>query len=398
VARKSEWRVPTATQSGPVPPNDTLLGVPAALVDDADLRSTRRLDEDAAAAILAAEGQQLSIWGRFKAGLKRHGRKLWWFHSLYALGLGAFVVVFAQKGFAYVRWLTLVMVVAWIVTLAVFRRYGSGRTQRIDTRPERVRFHLMTYVLKNLYQGMLFFLLPFYFKASVGDGPTRWFAWGLALFTILATLDVVFDKILMRWRLLGSVYYLVALFACLNLAIPALFPLPTALALVLAAAAAVPAFCSLNYPWARLKQPRMLAGIGVATVVGASLVWMARGAIPPVPLAVATGAVGTTALPDGRLGLEITRAHASLVNHLHGSTDVLVPAGLHDGLVHVWRQGEVEVLRINPDLQRVDPGQIRLRSKLDGEQLPPSRSGRWTLDVETGSGQLVGRVRFEVVD
>lgn len=398
MARKGEWRVPG---SGLIdPPGDTLVSAPAALTegDDADLRSTRRLDEAAAAALLASQGPSLSAWARFRAFLKRHGRKLWWFHSLYALGLGAFVVVFAQKGFAYVRWLTLLLVVAWIVTLAVFRRYGSGRTQRIDTRPERVRFHLMTYVLKNLYQGMLFFLLPFYFKASVGDGPTRWFAWGLALFTILATLDVVFDKVLMRWRLLGSVYYLVALFACLNLAIPALFPLPTALALVLAAVVAVPAFCSLNYPWSRLRQPRMLGGIGVATLVGAGLVWMARGAIPPVPLAVSTGAVGTTALPDGRLGLEITRAHASLVNHLHGSTDVLVPAGLHDGLMHVWRQGDFVVLRVIPHLERIDVGQVRLRSTLDGEQLPPARGGHWTLDVETGSGQLVGRVRFEVVD
>lgn len=398
MARKAEWRVPGPGEARPEPPNDTLVSAPPAMGGGEDGRSTRRLDDEAAAALLAVQARPLSAWARFRAFLARHGRKLWWFHSLYALGLGAFVVVFAQKGFAYVRWLMLALVVAWIVTLAVFRRYGSGRTQRIDSRPERVRFHLMTYVLKNLYQGMLFFLLPFYFKASVSDGPTRWFVWGLALFTLLATLDVVFDKVLMRWRLLGSVYYLMALFACLNLAIPALFPLPTALAMVLAAAVSVPAFCSLNYPWARLRQPRMLAGIGVATLVGAGLVWLARGGIPPVPLAVATGAVGTTALPDGRLGLEITRAHASLVNHLHGSTDVLVPAGLHDGLVHVWRQGSLEVLRISPLVGALDAGQVRLRSTLDGEQLPPSRAGRWTLDVETGSGQLVGRVRFEVVD
>jgi hypothetical protein len=36
---------------------------------------------------------------RLKSFMKIHGRKLWWVHSAYALGLGVAVVVFAQKGF-----------------------------------------------------------------------------------------------------------------------------------------------------------------------------------------------------------------------------------------------------------------------------------------------------------
>jgi hypothetical protein len=31
----------------------------------------------------------------------KHGRKLWWLHSAYALVLGACVVAFAQKGFLH---------------------------------------------------------------------------------------------------------------------------------------------------------------------------------------------------------------------------------------------------------------------------------------------------------
>ncbi|MDB5219614.1 MAG: putative rane protein, partial [Myxococcaceae bacterium] len=42
---------------------------------------------------------------RLRSFMKTHGRKLWWLHSAYALGLGITVVTFAQKGFDHARWL-----------------------------------------------------------------------------------------------------------------------------------------------------------------------------------------------------------------------------------------------------------------------------------------------------
>ena len=101
-------------------------------------------------------------------------------------------------------------------------------------------------------------------------------------------------------------------------------------------------------------------------------------------------------LADDLSGVSVTGQLKS--GQAEGSTDVLVPAGLHESLKHIWRQNDAEVLRLEPRLEHLDQGQVRLRSSLDGEQLPPERAGRWSLDVETASGQLVGRVRFEVVD
>src|SRR5438105_2372466 len=98
---------------------------------------------------------------KIKALLKQHGRKLWWLHSAYALGLGISVVVFAQKGFDHARWLAVSLGAAWLLVVFFFRIHGSGKAQSnvsLSPTKHRVRFFAMTYAMKNLYQGMLFFL------------------------------------------------------------------------------------------------------------------------------------------------------------------------------------------------------------------------------------------------
>ena len=55
------------------------------------------------------------------------------------------------------------------------RRGGRRARSRRRTPKTRVRFYVMTYALKNLYQGMLFFLLPFYWKSTTLDAANGWF-------------------------------------------------------------------------------------------------------------------------------------------------------------------------------------------------------------------------------
>lgn len=335
---------------------------------------------------------------RIRAWLHTHHRKLWWLHSLYAMALGAFVVTFAQKGLAYVRWVTLFLVAMWGIIVLVFRVAGSGRAQRLDTPRAKVRFLLMTYVLKNLFQGMLFFLLPFYWKTATGGAANAWFVWVLGAAAVLATLDVVFDRVLMRWRLLASLYFGVALFACLNLAIPTLLRIPAAWALSLAAIAASVGFFTLHFELRSLKSPRLLAVLALTTAGAWGMAYGGRRAIPPVPLVVAHAAVGPSLLPDGRLALEVTTVHTGLVTQMNAVTDVQTLADSGEAFIHVWRQNGAVVQRMPPSRSTVGRDRVRLRSKLRSEQLPRERAGRWTVDIETSAGQLVGRHAFQVID
>jgi hypothetical protein len=345
---------------------------------------------------------------RLRAFMKRHGRKLWWLHSAYALGLGITVVTFAQKGFDHARWLAVTASAAWLLVVLFFRLFGSGRQQSHEhAAPKaKLKFFAMTYALKNLYQGMLFFLLPFYWKSTTFDSPNAWFVVLLGACALLSTLDIVFDRVVFKFRALASVFHGVALFGCLVLIVPALFPdTRTLTSLLTATAVTVIAFWTIHMDLKMLRDKRWL-GLFAATLVAAvGIAYQGRTALPPVPMYLAHGAVGPMLLPDGRLGMEVRDLHPAVIDKLIAITDVVVPGGKGDRLVHVWRHDGNEVhratestLHVPPAGESKDKGTIRLRSALTDRQLPARLVGSWSIDVETQDGQLVGRVSFTVLD
>jgi hypothetical protein len=341
---------------------------------------------------------------RMRSFVKRHGRKLWWVHSAYALALGVGVVAFAQKGFEHARWLAVSLGAAWLLLLLFFRIHGSGRDHaHIDAAGPRakLKFFAMTYALKNLYQGMLFFLLPFYWKSTTFWAPNAWFITVLAICALLSTLDIVFDRVVFRFRALASVFHGVALFGCLNLVVPALFPdTRTMHSLLVATAFTVIGFWTIHVELATFKDRRWIALFVASIAACVGLTYYGRTAIPPVPMYVARGAVGPIVLPDGRLGMVVRELHPSVIDKLTAITDVVVPGGKGDRLVHVWRHDGHEVHRASESTSRVPgpEGAVRLRSAMTGRQLPAHLVGQWAVDVETQDGQLVGRVSFTVAD
>jgi hypothetical protein len=340
-------------------------------------------------------------FNRARALLSKYGRMLWWFHSFYAFGLGIFVMMFAAKGLAHARFLTISLALAWVVVILFFRFFGSGAAQQVEGKSAKMRFFVMTYVLKNMYQGMLFFLLPFYWRAVTFESPNQWFLLALGICVFISTMDVVFDRMLMKWKAAASAFYFFTLFACLNLVIPALFPNQrSAVTLVVAAAVSALAFWSMHVPLKMLGRPlgaTLLLLWTAASLVGA---YFGRVAVPPVALHISNAAVGPKLLDDGRLALEVSSLHGSLVHELFAVTDIVVPGGKGDKLVHVWTKDGEEIQRFTD----VDPhpqglwDTVRLQSKLEADRIPQDKAGEWHVDVLTGDDQLVGRVQFTVIE
>lgn len=323
-----------------------------------------------------------------------HGTALWWMHSLYALSLGVFVVMFARKGFDHARWLVLTLSIVWIL-LVVFYRVAH-RDLDTATTGQKVRFLVMTYALKNMYQGMLFFSLPFYWESTTFSAPNRWFVVAIGVCAVLATFDIVFDHFLMKRRWLAVTFYGWTLFAVLNVAIPAMFPrVRTSVTLMAAAACTVIAFASLNMPLRTFVRWRTQALLLPVAALAAALMWLGRVAIPPVPLHLKSWAVSPLLIEGDRPAMAITAIHRSLVPALHGETMVVAPGGSGDELVHVWRHNveEVDRARVLP-IPTDDPNVFSLRSKL--RKVPEDPVGNWSIDVETLDGQLVGRATFRV--
>jgi hypothetical protein len=344
----------------------------------------------------------MTLVARARKFLKDHGRKLWWLHSAYALVLGVCVVFFARQGFEHARWMAVTLGLAWLLLVLMFRLSATGAAMPAHEAPDaktRVRFFVMTYALKNLYQGMLFFLLPFYWKSMTGDSANVWFCLLLGACAVLSTIDIVFDRVLMRFRWLASAFHGFTLFACLNLVIPALFPdTRTLVSLLAAAAVAVVSFWTLHVT-KRTLEKRITAGVFVLTLgAGMGLVYVARAAVPPVPMYVSSAGVGPKQLGDGRLAMEVKTLHPEVIEELIAVTDVVVPGGKGDRLRHLWRHRGVAVHRATEETSKVPgpKGVVRLRSSLTAEDLPADLLGEWSVDVETDDGQLVGRTGFEV--
>jgi hypothetical protein len=345
-----------------------------------------------------------SVRDRLRSFMRLHGRKLWWLHSAYALGLGVTVVAFAQKGFDHARWLAVSIGAAWLLVVLFFRLFGSGREQahvHNAGAKVRLRFFAMTYALKNLYQGMLFFLLPFYWKSTTFGTPNSWFVILLGICAFLSTLDIVFDRVVFRIRALASLFHGVALFGCLNLVVPALFPdTRTLYSLLIAMGVTVIGFWTIHVSLAMLRDRRWIGVFVVSLGAAVGGVYAARTAIPPVPMYVSRGAVGPMVMENGQLGMVVHELHPSVIDKLIAITDVIIPGGKGDRLVHVWRHDGDEVHRATETTSKVDgpEGSVRLRSGLTGRQLPQRLVGNWAVDVETQDGQLVGRVSFTVAE
>lgn len=335
---------------------------------------------------------------RARRWLRTHGRKLWWLHSTYALGLGVGVVLFARRGFEHARWLGASASAAWLLAVVLFRAFGSGKKQELLHRSgpkARLPFYAVTYALKNLYQGMLFFLVPFAWQSTTLLSKNGWFVLVVGACAVLSTLDIVFDRVVFKYRSFAALLHAVALFGCVVLAVPAFFPGAHALtALLLAAGVMVVGFFSLHIRWDK-DGARWALALAPATALAVLAAYLLRGAIPAVPAHLAHGAVGTAPDEQGRLAVEASVVRAAALNELVCVTRVGMAPG--DRLVHVWRRDDAVMHREQegPRVTLAD-GTTLVRSALAGSAIPADTIGRWTVDVETEDGQLVGRVGFAV--
>jgi hypothetical protein len=204
----------------------------------------------------------------------------------------------------------------------------------------------------------------------------------------------------MRWKWTASVFFLLVLFSCTNLVFPAVFPnAPTGMTLVLAAAVAWVGFWSIHVSRSRTFEPEFLLLFSLGLMFTTLGAYLSRAMIPPVPLSLSTAGVGPRVMPDGELEVAATRLHVSAFEELHAVTDVTVPVGRREGLVHVWRHDGRVLARTEAAQTSAEgrSGRVRLSSTVERHELPDPPVGGWSVTIETPDGRPVGRVSFEVL-
>jgi hypothetical protein len=308
-------------------------------------------------------------------------------------GIASFVLVERQAGLAKV--IAAVMLVSWL-WLMLENSLRAGLERRFGW---KVPPPLLRYVTQMVHQESLFFIIPFYVITTTWNSGQAVFTVMLGVAALISLVDPLYYKWLAprRWVYLG--FHALTLFAVLLTALPIIFHLSTPQsylwALCIAVLLALPSISGLFPTW----NWRSLLGVLALTAVVGAAGWMGRTWVPPATLWL-TDATVTMTLdnasrePGDRLRqLTNNELHA---NGLYAFSAISAPRGLKERIYHEWLHNGRLVDRIALDIN--GGREAGYRAWTHKRNFPRQAEGRWRVRVVTEAGQMIGMLRFEVVN
>jgi hypothetical protein len=321
--------------------------------------------------------------------LRAHETLLWWVHSSYALLLGVGVMWLGAKNFAYLRLIVFHISFIWLSSL--FLPVIVNRSWLTPKWRERTRLAI-NYFNKNFYQQLLFFLLPTYYASTTFGSRNMWFLILLATSAVLSTMDIVYDRyVSVQWPL-TALFFMFNLFASINVMLPVLWSVSNHWALWISGALALGGFASMLYRLSGLRGNRAKLLLAAAALGLFLIIEFFRPFIPPAPLSLASAQFGASVR-----SLRIVSPIHSLPagpGRIAALTAIKAPLGLEEKVRHLWYLDDKVIFASK--YYSVTGG--RKEGYLLWTQITwkPGSGGRvLTVDVETQSGQLIGRAQLK---
>jgi uncharacterized protein DUF5924/DUF2914 family protein len=318
-----------------------------------------------------------------------------WGVSFASLTGGVFTLFFFRRGLPHVAWIVGYLLLLWLVfAFLVEMRQPLADSGR---RSGRLVISAADYTIQTLHHALLLFVLPAYYASATLTSLNAFFLLLLVVMALLATFDPWYRAIVHPRPWLGYILLAVSIFAALNVALP-LVGLPPYVSLLASAFAASVAVTPVvrrasGRTWRAALRVTLAIGVGAATLAAVGRAW-----IPPAPLFMARAAIMWDVLDlDNIAALPPTISAGEVKERgLVAYTAIYAPAGLRQRVSHVWRhRGQViEVVALAPVLGGRREGYRTYSRKTS---FPAEPEGRWSVDVVTASGQLIGRLRFRVV-
>ena len=253
------------------------------------------------------------------------------------------------------------------------------------------------YVMLTLCHNLLLFVLPAYYASATLTSLNVIFLAALAALALVTAVDPLYHRLIHPhpWR--RHLLLAFSMFAALNVALPLVGVRPI-LALEGSAALAVLALAPALRRGGTVPWKDVHARAALAAVLAMVLVWFARALVPPAPLFLASRMVAravTDLTPVDVIQDSVPAATVAEWGGLAAYTAVYAPGGLRQAIQHVWSRDGVAFARI--PLSPVRGGRAEgFRTYSITRNLKPPLDGRYTVDVVTASGQLIGRLRFSV--
>ncbi len=324
---------------------------------------------------------------RVAGWIRRHKNELWWLHSLYALSLGIGIMALGKRNFAYLRVAVFHISFIWLSSL-LLPKLLNLRGVPAQWAP-RLRL-IVNFFNKNLYQQMLFFVLPIYYASATVGSRNLVFVLLVGFSAVLSTLDVVYDRHLSANRYLNAGFFAFNLFALINVMLPILWSVSNTLTTRVSGVLAFLGFLTLGYPAAQsfIRRTAMALGVGVLLF---ALVELGRPFIPPAPLRMASVEFGTDFDRESlQMLAPMTELKTDGASQLYGLTAIRAPLGLQEKLRHRWfENGELVFASSFYNVVGGRAEGFRLWTSWTIGRVTPVTTIR--LDLETEGGQLVGR-------
>ena len=318
-----------------------------------------------------------------------------WGASFASLTGGVFTLFFFRRGLPHVAWIVGYLLLLWLVfAFLVEMRQPLADSGR---RSGRLVISAADYTIQTLHHGLLLFVLPAYYASATLTSLNAFFLVLLVVMALLATFDPWYRAIVHPRPWLGYILLAVSIFAALNVALP-LVGLPPYVSLLASAFAASVAVTPVvrrasGRTWRAALRVTLAIGVVAATLAAVGRAW-----IPPAPLFMARAAIMWDVIDLDNIEALPPTINAGEVKErgLVAYTAIYAPAGLRQRVSHVWRhRGQViEVVALAPVLGGRREGYRTYSRKTS---FPAEPEGRWSVDVVTASGQLIGRLRFRVV-
>ena len=295
-----------------------------------------------------------------------------------------------RRELPHVSWIVGYLLILWLLFAIV-----THVRQALEVRGHGLIATAADYTVQSLYHAVLLFLLPAYWASTTLTSPNALLLGLLVVLALLATFDPWYQAIVRPRPWVAVLFPVLSIFAAMNVALPLVGVRPD-LALLLAAWTTTIALTPVVQRALDLRWPIAVGALAVIGVFVAGGVYAARIAVPPAPLSLAHATLARDVadnLPLEPLGPSVRAA--DLAGGVVAYTAVYAPAGLRQPIAHVWRHASqvVNVVPLSPVYGGRRDG---FRTFSRKATFPDDPVGRWSVDVVTTSGQLIGRMRFVV--
>lgn len=306
-------------------------------------------------------------------------------------GIGSFILVDRQESLA--SWVAVLMLVSWVWLMLenTFTQLFTRVFKREIPQP------LLRYATQMIHQESLFFVLPFFFVTTTWNSGQLVFTGMLGAAGLVSIIDPLYYKWVAPRRWLFLALHTLTLFAAMLTALPIILHLTTAesfkLALGVAMLLSFPSLAS-SFP---INNARRAVALVLVTLAIGGAGWWLRSWVPPATLWMTEVAISTE-VQNRTPGESLKQVSASQIRSagLYAYTAIKAPRGLNERIYHVWQHNGKEVDRI---ALNINGGRKEgYRAWTHKQVFPANPVGRWQVRVLTEDGQVIGVLRFRVVD